>query len=142
MKLVFSHTGSLPSVDDHRYRRAFTYGLGEKAACAAPTLATSQCTTDGFVTTDSWGYRLLGVLEYNNVFAGVNLKPRVAYSHDVNGYSANGIFLEGRQALTLGLNADYLSKYSAGLSVTKFWGGKYNTTKDRDFASFSLGMSF
>ena len=141
----FSHTGSLPSINKHRYGRAFTYGLGEKALCNATApfnLTASQCTTDGFVTTDSWGYRLLGMLEYNNVFAGINLKPRVAYSHDVNGYSANGVFLEGRQALTLGVNADYLSKYTAGLSVTKFWGGKYNTAKDRDFASFSLGMSF
>lgn len=148
----FTHTGSLPSTDKHRYGRSFSYGMGEKPVFCnsvveiAPgrnvNTTASQCTTDGYVTTDSWGYRLLGILEYNNVFAGVNLKPRVAYSHDVNGYSANGVFLEGRQALTLGLNADYLSKYSAGLSVTKFWGGKYNTTKDRDFASFSLGMSF
>ncbi|MCL6271421.1 DUF1302 domain-containing protein [Sansalvadorimonas sp. 2012CJ34-2] len=136
----FSHTGALASTDDHRYGRSFVFGLGEKASC--PAVSASVCTVDGFVTTDSWGYRLLGMLEYNNVFAGVNLKPRVAYAHDVNGYSANGTFLEGRQALTVGVGADYLSKYNASLSVTKFWGGKYNITKDRDFASFSLGVSF
>ncbi|WP_281647804.1 DUF1302 domain-containing protein [Parendozoicomonas sp. Alg238-R29] len=143
----FSHTGSLPSVDKHRYGRAFAYGLGEKSGfcnevVGSLNLTASECTDEGFVTTDSWGYRVLGQLEYNDVFAGINLKPRVAYSHDVNGFSANGTFLEGRQALTLALNADYLSKYTAGLSMTKYWGGKYNTTKDRDFASFNLGMSF
>ncbi|CAM3513143.1 DUF1302 domain-containing protein [Parendozoicomonas haliclonae] len=147
----FSHTGSLPSVDEVRYGRAFTYGLGEGAFCnqvvqLSPTTVingtASQCTTDGYVTSDSWGYRVMGVLEYNNVFAGINLKPKVAYSHDVNGYSANGVFLEGRQALTVGVGADYLNKYNASLSVTKYWGGEYNPAKDRDFAAFSLGVSF
>ena len=143
----FSHTGALASTDDHRYGRSFVYGMGEKPTFCNTVVGTvnttaSQCTVDGFVTTDSWGYRVLGMLEYNNVFAGVNLKPRMAYSHDVNGYSANGTFLEGRQGLTLGVNADYLNKYNASISVTTYWGGEYNVTKDRDFASFSLGVSF
>ena len=136
----YSHVGSLPSLDERRYGRAFTYGVGERAGCN-PTDG-SICTKDGFVTSNSWGYKILGALNYNNVFAGVNLTPRAVYSHDVKGNSATGTFLEDRQALTLGLNAEYLNKYTASVSATKFWGGEYNTAKDRDFASISLGMSF
>ncbi|MBE1118761.1 DUF1302 family protein, partial [Escherichia coli] len=34
-----------------------------------------ECNSHGFYTRNSWGYRLRGILEYPNVFAGVNLKP-------------------------------------------------------------------
>ncbi len=136
----YSHVGNLPSLDEHRYGRAFTYGVGERTGCSASP--TSVCTKDGFVTSNSWGYRILGKLNYPNAFAGVNLSPQAVYSHDVDGNSATGTFLEDRQALNLALNAEYLNKYTASVSATKFWGGKYNTAKDRDFASVSLGMSF
>ena len=103
-----------------------------------PTAADNE----GIYTKDAWGYRLLAALSYSNVFAGVNLTPRVAFSHDVNGYASNGAFVEGRQALSLGLSADYLSTYTASVSYTSYWGGDYNTGKDRDFASVSFGVSF
>ena len=97
---------------------------------------------EGTYTKDSWGYRLVGALSYSNVFAGVNLTPKVSFAHDVNGYASNGAFVEGRQALSLGLSADYLSTYTASVSFTSFWGGDYNPGKDRDFASVSFGVSF
>ncbi len=97
---------------------------------------------EGTVTENAWGYRMLAALSYSNVFAGVNMTPKIAFSHDVDGYSANGMFVEGRQSVNMGLSADYLNTYTAGISYTSFWGGDYNTGKDRDFASFSLGVSF
>jgi len=96
----------------------------------------------GFVTKNSWGYRLRGVLDYNNAFAGVNLHPNVAFSHDVDGYGPNGLFNEGAKAASFGLDGVYKNTYTAGLSYTNFFDGRYNTLKDRDFVSLTFGMNF
>lgn len=98
----------------------------------------------GYVTDVSWGYRLRGQLEYSDVFAGVNLKPSLAFSHDVEGYSPEPAqqFNEGRKAVGVTLAADYLNQYTASISYVDFFGGDYNATKDRDFASFSVGYAF
>ncbi|CAD5108416.1 DUF1302 domain-containing protein [Zestomonas carbonaria] len=94
----------------------------------------------GFYTSTSWGYRARGILEFNNVFAGVNLKPNLAWSHDVDGYGPT--FNEGSKAISLGLDADYRNVYTASLSYTDFFGGDYNTSIDRDFVAFSVGINF
>jgi len=98
----------------------------------------------GFVTESSWGYRTLIEGEYSDVFAGINLKPSLAFNHDVEGYSptnASG-FGEGEQSVDISLDADYLSTYKASISYTQFMGGDYNAMKDKDFASISVGMQF
>ncbi len=107
-----------------------------------PNSNATNCTNDGYVTDSSWGYRLRGALTYSDVFAGVNLTPRIAWSHDVNGVSPNTNFNEGARALTLDITADYLNQYSGTLAYTTFSGGDYNTVEDRDFLSFSLSVSF
>ena len=101
-----------------------------------------NCTNDGYVTDSSWGYRIRGSLTYNDVFAGVNLTPRFAWSHDVDGVSPNSNFNDGAKALSVGLTFDYLNRYTAAVDYTSFSGGAYNTTKDRDFVSLSLSVSF
>ena len=100
------------------------------------------CEDDGFVTSTSWGYRARAIWDYNDVFAGVNLKPSVSWSHDVDGYGPNGLFNEGAKAVSLALDADYLNTYTASLSYTDFFGGEYNTLIDRDFLALSFGVSF
>ncbi|WP_150306258.1 DUF1302 domain-containing protein [Pseudomonas saliphila] len=100
----------------------------------------SWCETDGFYTSTSWGYRIRSSLEYSNVFAGVNLSPSLAWSHDVEGYGPS--FQEDAKSISVGLNADYANKYNASLSYTNFFDGKYNTMVDRDFAALSVGVSF
>jgi hypothetical protein len=72
----------------------------------------------------------------------VNLKPNVAWSHDVNGYGPNGLFTEGAKAVSLGLDAEYRNTYTASMSYTNFFDGKYNTQVDRDFLALSLGVNF
>ena len=74
------------------------------------------------------------------MFAGINLTPNLAWSHDVDGYGPN--FTEGAKSVSLGLNADYKNRYNASLSYTSFFDGKYSVVKDRDFMAFSLGVSF
>ncbi len=107
-----------------------------------PNTNTSNCTNDGYVTDSSWGYRVRGSLTYNDVFAGINLTPNFAWSHDVDGVSPNTNFNEGAKALTLGINAEYLNRYTGSLSYTSFSGGDYNVIEDRDFLSFSIAVSF
>ena len=102
--------------------------------------ASSWCEDDGFFTDFSWGYRVRASLDYSNVFAGINLSPNMAFSHDVEGYSPN--FNEKAKSISVGLNADYANKYNASLSYTNFFDGKYNTLVDRDFAAISFGVSF
>ncbi|WP_028627980.1 DUF1302 domain-containing protein [Metapseudomonas resinovorans] len=153
-----SHVGGLESTRKARYGRDPVYGPGPLPAtgpvntCLALNASTlgsataenvsKYCEDDGFVTSTSWGYRMRAVWDYNDVFAGVNLKPSVAWSHDVDGYGANGAFNEGNKAVSLGLDADYQNTYSASLSYTDFFGGTYNTSIDRDFLALSVGMSF
>ncbi|WP_062268038.1 DUF1302 domain-containing protein [Endozoicomonas arenosclerae] len=141
----YSHTGDLPSTDKVRYGRAPAFGIGKGCNAAVPPFSPASgndCTKNGYVTSGAWGYRLLAALNYSNVFAGVNLTPKVAFAHDVDGYSATGVFLEDRQALSMSLAADYLNTYTASISYNTFWGGKYNTSKDRDYAAISFGVSF
>ena len=100
----------------------------------------SWCESDGYVTSDSWGYRVRGSLDYSNAFAGINLTPSVTFSHDVKGYGPN--FNEDAKAINISLNADFASKYSASIGYTDFFDGKYNTSVDRDFASASVSVNF
>jgi len=107
-----------------------------------PNYTPSNCSSDGYVTDTSWGYRIRGSLTYNDAFMGINLTPNFAWAHDVDGYSPNSNFNEGSKAFSIGLNADYLNKYTASVSYTDFSGGDYNTQKDRDFLSVSFGIIF
>lgn len=101
--------------------------------------------TDGFVTEGSWGYRILSFINYDNVFAGVNVAPLIGIFHDVEGYSPGpgGLFVEGSKQFIGGLRFDYLSRYGAELRYTWYTGGgEHNQLRDRDFAQLSFNLSF
>ena len=157
----------LPEQSEQRYGRSPTFGMGyfepiplsalgvpvpdQFVTCEAgnalagidpPNYNSRNCTTDGYVTDSSWGYRVRAGLTYNDVFSGINLTPTLAWSHDVDGYSPNSNFTEGSKALSLGLTAEYLNRYTGSVSYTSFTGGDYSTVKDRDFLSLSFSVSF
>lgn len=147
-----SRIGGLESSDEVRYGRDPVYGPGPLAAtggqntCAVLNGAGANqkkyCEDDGFATATSWGYRARAIWEYPDVFAGVNLKPNVAWSHDVDGYGANGLFTEDAKAVSVGLDAEYQNTYTASVAYTDFFGGDYNTSIDRDFLALSVGVNF
>ncbi len=149
-----SHIGGLESSSNVRYGRDPIYGPGPLAptaalggnTCAALNGAGKNqreyCEDEGFATATSWGYRGRAIWDYNSVIAGINLKPNVAWSHDVSGYGANGLFNEGAKAISLGLDAEYQNTYTASLNYTDFFGGDYNTLEDRDFVALSFGVNF
>ena len=151
-----THVGGLESSNKARYGRDPSYGPGPlpNGQCRTVNLGTltgaaqnnvdRYCENDGFTTANSWGYRGRAIWDYNSVFAGINLKPSVAWSHDVSGYSPGpgGNFEEGRKAVSLGLDAEYQNTYTASLSYTNFFDGKYTTVDDRDFVALSFGANF
>ena len=91
----------------------------------------------------SFGYRMAMRLDYNNAVGGVNLFPYAQWQHDVNGNSPSpiGPFVDDRTALTLGVGADYLSRWQATLGYTRYT-GRRNELSDRDFISASVKYSF
>ncbi|MEO4046259.1 DUF1302 domain-containing protein [Pseudomonas sp. CAU 1711] len=156
--------GGLEHTSEARYGRDPVFGPGElpNGTCEALNDVTlgravvdgapntdfsnvsKDCNDDGFTTHSSWGYRARAIWDYPDVFAGINLRPSVAWSHDVDGYSPGpgANFEEGRKAISLGVEAEYQNTYTASLSYTDFFGGDYNTSVDRDFVAFSVGASF
>ncbi|PJK34694.1 DUF1302 domain-containing protein [Pseudomonas sp. S10E 269] len=154
-----THVGGLESKSEARYGRDPVFGPGSLPGgfCNALNNSTAtgaglpnaaglntNCNNDGYTTATSWGYRARAIWEYPDVFAGVNLKPNVAWSHDVKGYSPGpgGNFEEGRKAVSLGLDAEYQNTYTASLAYTNFFGGKFSTVDDRDFVALSFGANF
>ncbi len=116
---------------------------------------------NGYASRDSWGYRLVGRMDYPNAIGGATLSPRLVFSHDVSGRSPT--FNEDAKALTLGLGVNYLQNFTADISYTSFFGGERisgtdpvpnpfgqpqdysshtNPLKDRDFLAISVSYSF
>jgi len=101
--------------------------------------------TNPFPSAFAWGYRFVGKLDYNDVFAGINISPKIVFSHDVNGITPDPLFLfvEDRKSMSLGLGFDYQSRWSADLSYNSFFDGvgTTNQLEDRDYVSFNIKYS-
>lgn len=107
-----------------------------------PNTNADYCNDDGFTDDFSWGYRVRASLDYSDAFAGVNVTPSMAWSHDVKGNSPAPNFIEERMALSFGVRADYLNIYRADISYTTFFNADYNELQDRDFVSLSISAAF
>ena len=103
-------------------------GLPATAEGAAVTQAGSV-QTDGFVTENSWGYRLVGRLEYPNMLFGGNLAPRVAFNHDVKGVSQT--FNQGVKSISLGSGLEFQRRLNFDFSYNMFFGGRVFCGTDR-----------
>lgn len=98
-----------------------------------------------FASDFSWGYQVLGRLDYNNAFAGVNMSPLVIFAHDVSGNTPLplGNFLEGRKTFTFGADFTFQNAWAVELRYVNFFGaGRYNLLSDRDYVSATLKYSF
>lgn len=98
--------------------------------------------TNPFATDDAWGYRVAVVADFNSIYAGMNLRVRTTFSHDVDGITPDPLFLfqEDRKSANISFTLDYLSRWSASASYNAFWGGVGTTNRlaDRDFISFNI----
>ncbi len=93
----------------------------------------------------SWGYQLVGRLDYNNVFAGINVSPLLAFSHDVTGNTPlpMGNFVHGRKTITIGTEFTFQNAWALDIRYVNFFGaGRFNLLGDRDYVSCNLKYSF
>jgi len=101
--------------------------------------------TNPFPTEFAWGYRVITKLDYTDVFASINVSPRMVFSHDVKGITPDPLFLfvEDRKSLALGLSFDYQSRWTADVTYNSFFDGvgTTNLMEDRDYVSFSVSYS-
>lgn len=135
--------------------------LPAEGSSTVTTSGSTQPNMEGYATRSSWGYRLVGRLDYPNAIGAVTVSPRLAYAHDVDGVSST--FNEGTKAGTLGVGFNYRQNLQADIAYTWFWGGRTysgtdpgavppgqsadyassaNPLKDRDFLAVSVSYSF
>lgn len=147
-EIGLSHVNDLPDTSVLRYGRALPYAGAAYAggpACnpAAPGSTTDKtCTTDGYVTSDAWGLRLLMSASYPNAMAGATVTPSLLVVQDVMGYSYDGTFSQGRSTARAGLRMDWSKSYYLDLQYTLFSGGNYNLAVDRSYLSLTAGARF
>ncbi|MDT8440592.1 MAG: DUF1302 domain-containing protein [Desulfuromonadales bacterium] len=142
-----THVHGMPSKSAMRLEAPGTYVTGNprQAAPGGSHAGKGAESSSAFADATSWGYRIVGKLDFNNAIGAVTLSPRLAWAHDVDGNSPGpgGNFIEHRKAVTVGLEANYLNSWSADLSYTDFFGaGRYNLLNDRDFLAFNVKYSF
>jgi hypothetical protein len=124
----------------HDFDDVLLYGSGDSS-----NEAQYDGNDKGYMTETSWGYKAVIAMTYNDVFAGVDLKPVLSWSHDVEGVSAGpgGPFFEGSQKLGLSVKAEYQNRYSASLGYTQYMDeDKVSDNFDRDFISASVDVQF
>jgi hypothetical protein len=115
------------------------YGSGKSGANSNP----SNCTDEGYVTQLSGGIRVRAGIDYNNAFAGVNMKPNVALSYDKgNGPEPGAQFIDERVTAAIGVKFIYQNQTQVSVNYTNFSGGDYNTTKDRDNIALAASYAF
>ncbi len=141
-EIGYSHVHSMPSERELRLEGPGTYGPGDPTVAGAVGVPQQ---TEGYATADSWGYRLLGRLSYNNVLNRFNVNPRIFFAHDVKGTSPTPIlnFIEDRKQVTIGVDVDFLQAWEADLGYTTYFGGdEFNLISDRDFVALSVKYNF
>lgn len=129
-----------------RYGRGFEYGAAAHSAFGGqcPAAATNQknCTTDGYFTSSAWGVRMVAELQYPNLIPNVVVKPRLFYSRDFGGWSADGVFSKGREIISPGVKFELNKRYSLDLSYSRFNSkAHFDSFHDRDFFALVLAMS-
>jgi hypothetical protein len=150
-----------------RYGRGFMFGVGSNPSLArqnpvtggntcSPTLVGAPpipspvfnpqpngCLNDGYVTDDSWGYRIRLSADYNNVFdSGVTITPSVFWADDVDGVSMDPTFIEGRQVLGLGLRFNLNKRYNLEMNYVDYADADFDPLFDRDYYSVSASVTF
>jgi len=99
----------------------------------------------GYPRAFSWGYRVIGLLSYEQILPNVTLKPFLLFSQDVGGISPGpaGNFVKGRKLFDMVYEFRYQQALSLSLGYAWYWGGgAYNTLSDRDFAQVFLKYQF
>jgi hypothetical protein len=135
--------------------------LPAQGSSTSTSFGSTQPGMQGYATRNSWGYRLVARLDYQNVLGSLGVSPRLAFAHDVHGVSPT--FNQGTRALSAGLGFNYQQNLQADISYTAFMGGRVfsgvdpatvpagqpqafashaNPQIDRDFFAITISYSF
>ena len=137
---------NLPSKDVLRYDGPGTFSSGSPTAMVNTGFGTIPPTpASAFADSFSWGYQILAKLDYTSVFAGVNLSPSLAFSHDVKGNTPLplGNFIEGRKSINVAAEFTFQNAWAFEIRYVNYTGaGRYNLLSDRDYVATTLKYSF
>ena len=141
-EVVYKGVPDLPDPAVTRFGRSDVFGQGPvNGVCPAPQVPI-QCSFDGFVSRNAFGYRLRAALVYPSVIEGIDLIPSAYFGHDVSGWSGDGGILNGRMFAIASLRANFASGWTAEIAWQPTWGGTYNNLRDRSTAQVNLGYRF
>ncbi len=136
------HVSDLPSPLERRYGRSDAFGVGPLAGLPC-TGSSVQCSTDGYVSSSAWAYRLRAEFDYGPLLPGTRVIPSLSWLHDVKGWSWDDAISEGRQALTVALRLQgERGGWFSELSWTGIGGGEYNVFRDRDVMRLVIGVRY
>lgn len=141
-ELAYKRVLDLPDPADVRFGRSEVFGQGPVDGVCPPPADPVACTFDGYVSPDSFGYRLRASLRYPQVATGLDLTPSLVFGHDVSGWAADWLLIEGRMFANVALTANYAGHWSAAVSWQPTWGGTYNNLRDRDTVQMHVGYRF
>ncbi len=137
---------NLPAKQSLRYDGPGTFSSGSAASMVGAGFPTTPATSeDAFADEFSWGYQVLGRLDYNNIFPNVNMQPTVAFTQDLRGNTPLplGNFIHGRKSLNLSVEFIYRNAWALEFRYVNFTGaGKYNLFSDRDYFATTVKYSF
>lgn len=107
---------NLPGLDQERIGRNPNFGTASFDGSCQGGL--NFCSTDGFATRFSWGYRLVAQMSLPRPAAGLDLQPIFVWSQDVNGYALDGSLVQGRWVGGVVLRAVYQQALFAEIGRT------------------------
>lgn len=150
----FMHVIDMPDIDElqfegfilHKNTHASPGADGTGAGGVPGLRMTPTQQTEGFADDFAWGYRVSVMMEYNDVFLGINFKPWLIWGHDVQGISImpkSGYqgFAEGRRFFQIGSEFNFMKDWSGGLFYRGSTGDN-DTMRDRDHISAYVAYTF
>lgn len=137
---------NLPARGTLRYDGSGTFTAGSQSTMNGAGFPQFPATPEGaFADKFSWGFQILGRLDYNNILPNVNMQPTVAYTQDVRGNTPLplGNFIDGRRSLNLAVEFTYRNAWSLELRYVNFSGAsRFNLLSDRDYFATTVKYSF
>ncbi len=117
------------------------YGTAHLTNTEIDNLNERFCNKKGFFNEWSFGYRLRGALNYQDILPSTVITPSLSFRHDVYGYSQN--FQEGQMSVSAALSMTYQQKYTTEIAYNNFFGSnEFSTIDDRDFVSLTFKANF
>jgi Protein of unknown function (DUF1302) len=107
---------NLPGLDQERIGRNVNFGTAAYDGTCQGGL--NVCSTQGFATRFSLGYRLLAQFSLPRPATGLDLQPVLLWSQDLKGYAADGSMIEGRYSAAFLLRAVYQQVFFVELGRT------------------------